>query len=452
MRRYPINFKALRPERTAPPVNPVKTGGLKGESYDVIVVGAGIFGLSVALALSRLDCRVAVLEKGIVGGEASGRAVGFLETVTIDPIKAKAAAYSLSLWQKIAAASPGIGFGHGLAFYASDKEGNRLESWQRWLAQMQGQHSARLLDPARARKLAPEIARDFNLAGAIFAPDDGFVEPRLALPALARLAEQAGAHIAQNHAVRRILVEHGRVTGIETRQGTLKADHVVLAGGIWNSVFARHLKFDLPQLYGFATASEYASSRPLPQHAGSINGSSFRPSPWGTWIGGPQLSIVPVTPLHIRQAFRFRHAMRALRPVTDLGVSLRHYRMISHALNWSGKGLFPFEACPVLATEPGALAKAAAASRLSQAFGSDMKLIKAWAGAIASSPDNLPILDEVPEIKGLHVGAGMYFGLTFGPAMGFALASSIAGTTPPFDLAPYRLTRFREGAGKTFLP
>lgn len=445
MRRYPITRHALRPAHNAPPVQRIDTDGLGSGSYDVVVIGAGVFGLSTAYALAKGGARVAVVEKGIVGGEASGRAVGFLESVTLDPMKADAAAVALRFWRQIsAAAGDGIGLGTGLAFYAGQGDTKRLAGWQAWCAKMGHSHPARVVGEAQARAMTPEISAAFPIMGAVWSPQDLFVEPRLALPALAQLAQAAGADVAEGVAVRRVVVEAGHVRGVATTQGVIRARHVVLAAGVWNSIFARHLGIALPQLYGFATAVELVAPQGgLPCHAGAINGSSFRPTPWGSHVGGPQLSVAPLTPLHLRQAWAFRHAAGALAPVMDIGLSWRHFSQIARALRWNGQGRSPFEDCPVLATAPREFARHAAKARLSQAFGvADLQERGAWAGAIACSPDNLPILDSPKILNGLHIGAGMYFGLTFGPAMGLHLACQILGQPLPFDAGRFRLSRF----------
>ena len=69
-----------------------------------------------------------------------------------------------------------------------------------------------------------------------------------------------------------------------------------------------------------------------------------------------------------------------------------------------------------------------------------------WAGALVSTPDNMPVISGVEGIPGLFLGTGFYYGLTMGPAAGQALADLVSGQTPAFDVRPSRYERFIDGS------
>jgi glycine/D-amino acid oxidase-like deaminating enzyme len=73
-----------------------------------------------------------------------------------------------------------------------------------------------------------------------------------------------------------------------------------------------------------------------------------------------------------------------------------------------------------------------------------------WAGALTSTPDNMPVISAIQCSPGLYFGTGVYFGLTMGPAIGEALADLVEGRTPQFDLRPYRYERFTDGSRFVF--
>ena len=443
MRRFRIALQGSRlrkePVSLAEPV--VETSPWQ-DKVDVAIVGGGIFGVSVALFLARGGAKVALFEKGVVAGEASGRAVGFVESLLTDPRKQPALKHSKAVW---AGLSDLIGedtsFGSGMAAVFSSAE--ELEFARAWRALPELENDTRLLDASEMRELIPEIASGFEIVGGVYSPTDGYADPRRATPAIARGAMRAGALIHQNCAVRRVLVEKGRVTGVETERGTVKAERVVLAGGIWNQILCAHLGISLPQLYGFATASEVRASGLPSSLAGVINDCCFRPTPWGSHVVGPHLSIAPLTPFHLRYGWHFRKALAALGGAIDISASLEHFAFVHKALRWRGRGKSPFEACRILEPEFRKYSEWFGVDRIKQPFGLEkVALVRSWAGALALTPDNMPILGDVDAVAGLSIGTGMYYGFTFSPGMADCLASGILGQPLPFDRAPYALKRF----------
>jgi glycine/D-amino acid oxidase-like deaminating enzyme len=322
-----------------------------------------------------------------------------------------------------------------------------------WRAQPDLDNDAVLLDAARLRARLPALSTDFPVLGGVWSDSDGFADPRRATPAIARGAMRKGAAIFQDCAVRRVLVERGRAVGVETERGSVRAGHVVLAGGIWNQILCAHLGVDLPQLYGFATATEVRAPGLPDDVAGVVDDCCFRPTPWGTHVVGPHLSLAPVTLLHLRNAWRFRRAFGALGHAIDLAPAPAHFRFVSQALRWRGAGGSPFERLRVLEPEIRRYSEWFALERIRAPFGlGPVELVRSWAGALATTPDNMPLLGAVETIGNLHVGSGMYYGFTFAPGMADHLSASILGRAVPFDGKPYGLSRFRSGPLPGFAP
>ncbi len=443
MRRWKVSLQGSRVRDGQGLAEPAPTSGEWRDTCDVAIVGGGIAGVATALFLAEDGARVALFEKGVIGGEASGRAVGFVESLLTDPRKQPALAHTRRIW---AGLSDRIGedtsFRPGMVL-AFDSVAE-AEAARAWRSDPALDHDARLLDADGLRAAVPALSAAWPLRGGILSTVDGHGDPRRATPAIARGAARRGAALHQNCAVRRVLVENGRAIGVETERGTVRAGAVVLAGGIWNQILAAHLGFDLPQLYGFATATEVRAPGLPTDIAGVVNGCCFRPTPWGTHVVGPHLSLAPVTPLHLRNAWRFRNALRALGPALDFAPAAGHYRFVAQALRWGGSGQSPFEQLRILEPEARRYSEWFALDRLLAPFGLDrVDLVQSWAGALATTPDNMPLLGAVPAIGNLHVISGMYYGFTFAPGLADQLAAAITGRQLPFDGAPFDLARFQ---------
>lgn len=450
MRRHRIAFDGAGLTGGRSRAEPVPDSKAMAACYDVVIIGGGIVGVSTGLALAEAGVSVAVFEKGTVAGEASGRAVGFVESMLTDPRKQPALKHCLGVWHGL---SDRIGedtsFRPGMLTVTAP--GAESAMAKEWRTRPGLDNPATLLDAAAVRQHLPGLSPDLPVGGGLWSSADGAADPRRATPAIARAALRRGAHIFQNCAIRRIVTAQNRVEAVETEAGIIRAGHVVLAGGIWNQILCAHIGVDLPQLYAFATASEVRAAG-LPEGiAGVAAGGCFRPTRRGTHVIGPILSLAPLTPLHLRHAWRFRRALRHLGPAIDFAPRPDHWRFIARALRWNGKGISPFEACRILEPAPRRYCEWIALQQLQQSFAPKApELVESWAGALATTPDNMPIAGPVPGIQGLHIGSGMYYGFTFGPGMADLIAAGILGKPAPFDPAPYLAERF--GKGKALPP
>ena len=89
----------------------------------------------------------------------------------------------------------------------------------------------------------------YNLEGAVggvFLPKDGQVNPIDVTQALAAGARSRGAKVFENTKVTRVLVENGKAVGVETASGTIRADKVVIASGMWSRELGRSIGVNIP--------------------------------------------------------------------------------------------------------------------------------------------------------------------------------------------------------------
>jgi glycine oxidase len=209
---------------------------------NVVVIGGGAIGLSIAWRAAQRGHSVCVLERGELGAGASHVAAGMLAPVT-EADAGELALLELGLrsaraWpafaDELAAASgadPGLRRCGALVVARDGDEAAALERELALRLEL-GLDVERLL-PSAARRLEPALAPTLRLALAV--PGDHAADPRALVLALAGAARAAGVQLRTATTVNGVRVEHGRVTGVELRGGeVLAAREVVVAAGAWS--------------------------------------------------------------------------------------------------------------------------------------------------------------------------------------------------------------------------
>jgi glycine oxidase len=216
-------------------------------SVDVIVVGGGVIGLTLAWRAREKGLSVTVLERGEIGMGASHVAAGMLAPVAeVEFGDAGRAVLELGLrsaemWPQFAAeleraSGEQVGFLRtGTLVLARDEDEARELERQIAFRESLGLHTTRLR-PSEAREREPALAPTVRLA--LEAPEDHSVDPRRVLVALRRACERVGVQLRERAPVTRVECDQtsARVTGVALGDGELvSADHVVLAAGAWTS-------------------------------------------------------------------------------------------------------------------------------------------------------------------------------------------------------------------------
>jgi glycine/D-amino acid oxidase-like deaminating enzyme len=433
---------------------PVAGDTLLPESADVVVIGGGFIGCMTALTLAERGVSVALCEKGVVAGEASGRSVGWIDSQFLAPAKMELIGRSKALWSDMNARVGGeTGYRRSgvVSLFADDAARDFAASW---LASVHGMPGvdARLVDANEVAALVPGASHAFE--GGLYQPSDASVEPRLAAPAMATAARRHGATILQNCAVRGLETSGGRVSGVVTERGAIACQSVVLAGGYWSPLFARSLGIPLPQFHANASLLSLR-----PQFAPSPETSAWGPGyVWRRQIDdcytvGAINGAVPITPQTLRHAFRLLPAIRAMwnevDPVLSPSAFLADLRT---PRTWRLDAVSPFERNRILMPEIRHGFLDAAKAKMVGDFPvfEGAEEVERWAGTLVTTLDNMPVLSAAPQMPGLYLGTGFYYGLTMGPAAGEALADLVMGNTPQLDLKDYRYERFFDGSRLVF--
>jgi len=115
---------------------------------------------------------------------------------------------------------------------------------------------------------------------------------------------------------------------------------------------------------------------------------------------------------------------------------------------WQFDQVSPFERCRVLDPKPDLEFAKLALANVKRAIPqlSDLRVVHAWAGAIDTTPDLIPIISDVATLPGFYVATGFSgHGFALGPAAGELVADMVTGAKPMMDISPYRLSRFTDG-------
>lgn len=380
--------------------------------YDVIVIGAGVVGSSVAFHLAALGANsVLVLDRATVGAGTTAQSSGILRTHYSVRENVELARRSWGAFTDFAAyvgdedaASGLVRCGYLIAAADDDKRAPLAEA----LAQQQAQGiPVQRLDATQARDLLP-IAdfRDAALIG--FEPDAGFADAYLVATSFARAARRRGVTIRENVAVHGLSWQGGRVTGVATSEGDYACGVVVSTQNIWSAELAAWTGLALPLaperhavLALECAAAPYAYSMPVYKDLASPGMLYCRS------YGGSQMLVSEGTAGETLASGQTEQGDISLDYVAAVGEQVA--------------ARFP------------AYAEAGLAS--------------SWTGVYDVTPDWNPVLGRIDGVEGLVAGFGFSgHGFKLSPAVGRVLAQEALGLATDVPLAPYALARFARGA------
>lgn len=420
------------------------------DETDVVIIGGGIIGILSALFLTEKGLRVCVLEKGRIAGEQSSRNWGWIRQQGRDAAELPLMMEANRLWHQLAPKlDTDIHLTQGGITYMS-RTTKRAEGFERFMkiASVHGLDT-KLLSQKELQAHIPEMRRDFIMG--MVTPSDLRAEPWITVPAFARYAQTKGAHISEMCAVRSLDISAGRVTGVITERGRIKASHVLLAGGAWSSLFLQNHNVSIPQLSVRATVIATQHMPQVYQGGATDEHIAFR----ARAEGGYTLATGITHDLFLgRDAFK--HATKFWpvlkqdpfnnRPIPFGPRDFPDAWTVPH--HW-GDGKSPFEAMRVLNPKPSKKAMRVITREFRALFPQlpSVDTSRAWAGMIDTMPDVVPILDHCPSLPGLTIATGMCgHGFGIGPAVGRIMADMITGSALGHDLSRFRFSRFSDGS------
>jgi glycine/D-amino acid oxidase-like deaminating enzyme len=367
---------------------------------DVVVIGAGILGSSIAIHLVDRGVRPVVIDPQRPGQGTSTGSFASISAFGKDPAAwFQLASAGMSGWQRFAGRIDGdVGLRRaGEVRWVSDPEEGRRLSWQVADARGRG-YPVRLIDQAELARLLPG-ARLGQVAAACFAPNDGQVEPPRVLAACRTVLEEAGARLVTGRA--RVHLDDDGVR-VEVGTEVLRPRTCVLAAGAEAIHVAAAVGLKVPTV---ASPGMLAQTRPLPPLTDRV---VYLP-------GGPGPAV------HLRQR-------------ADGSVLVGEGTQETPATN------------PGLDHARGLLAQAARFFPALAGAGVD----KWWVAYRAMPSDRLPIVGPLSWLEGLYMAVS-HSGVTVAPALGRLVADEVATQAPDGLLAPFRPGRFAERATRVLL-
>jgi glycine oxidase len=208
---------------------------------DVIIVGGGVIGCSIALKLARAGLTVAVIERNRVGSEASRAAAGMLSPQTEasgpDPFL-DLCLRSRSMYRGFAellAELSGIDVEYRdegtLCVVAEGECESEIDRWSSW--QISAGLELEVLPASVLNSIEPAVTQ--SATRAVFIPKDHQVENRRLMDALDVACRRAGVEIVEGYAVTSLIVERGKATGVMCGERRFDAGAVVVAAGCWST-------------------------------------------------------------------------------------------------------------------------------------------------------------------------------------------------------------------------
>jgi len=370
--------------------------------HDVIVVGAGVVGASVAWHLGKLGVRALLLEReGAPGQGSTGRATGGFRAQFGTEINVRLsllAREKLLRFEEETGVDPGYAPRGYLWLAQSDAQLATLRDAQK-IQRAAGLEEARMLDRGEIRAVNPHVRTD-ELRGAAFCPTDGFIRP---LDLLRGYLE--GVQVRTNARVVELRRREGRIDAVRLADGSeISAAAVVDAGGPWAASVARLADVDLPVA-------------PLRRQVGSTADTTVLPAD------------MPMT-IWVEDAFHLR---------------VRDGRVL---LVWPTPGV-PGEP-ESTAVDPAWLdeVRLKAVARVPALAAVPIDARRSWAGLYEMSPDQHALLGVAPGCENLFLCNGSSgHGVMHAPALGQLLAEIIVhGAARSLDVRALRPTRFAEGA------
>ncbi len=367
------------------------------ETTDVVIIGGGVIGCAIAYFLRKQQVNVVLLERGEIGGQASGAAAGLL--APLGPLSGPGPFANLVLagFSRLVSLIPELEEVSGIQV-SFERTGalrvvrnpkrvahlqKRMEKWQPLGLQLYW------LNGDEARRREPLLTHD--VCAAVYAPEESQISASHLVQAYARAAQRMGADIRPQQEVHTLLKHDERVTEVHTKQGvSIRCNSVVLASGAWAAQCAEEFDVALPV---------------SPLH--------------GQLLSLPQ----PSTPL--------QHIVFG-----DAGYLVPRGNSILVGATKEERGF------DQTVTEQGTEWLYTTATRLlPELAGSPIQ--RSWSGLRPKTPDSHPLIDFLPPWKNVLVAAGHNsVGIILSAITGQCVAEMITTGDVPSIVRPFSLGRF----------
>ncbi len=375
------------------------------ETADVVIIGGGIVGSSVAYHLAEQGCaNVVIVEREEKQGLGStSKSMGGVRAQFATPINIQMSIYSIDMFSRFEEATGQTADyrAHGYCFAATTEAHLKYLRENLEKQRSYGLKNASMISREEIVEMIPQLRAD-DMIGGSYCPTDGFVDPNSVLTGFARRAKELGVRVMTNTEVTGIKLESGEITGVRTSNVEIHARAVVNAAGPWAAGIAAMAGADLPV-------------RPLRRQIVKTQRCDFLPAKF------PML-------IDMSNGFHFRREGEAI------------------LMAWpDDEETYGFKT----AFTPEFIEKILerAVNRLPQFAELPVNPHQCWAGMYEVSPDHHCIIGPAPEVRGLFYANGFSgHGVMHSPATGRIVSDLILhGKCEILDAKPLGVERFAEG-------
>lgn len=371
-----------------------------GKSADIVIIGGGIIGVSIAYHLAQKKAgKILLFEKGQLGEGSTSRCVGGIRAQFSTEINIRFSLESMKTFEQF---EEEFGVNPefkriGYLFLATTEL--EMEVF-RGNIELQRKFSipVELLNANEIKARWPYLRMD-DILGGTFCPWDGYAGPSEVLSGFVSGAKREGVKINEGTAVAGIVLEKGKVKGVKTKEEEIDAPIVVNAGGPFASLVGEMVGIKIPvkplRRQVFVTAPFHLTDHSIPLTIDFHRGWYFRQEVDGLLLSGP---------LDKEPSFNLSTDYEAMVEAGDNAM----YRV------------------PVL---------------------EKARIARGWAGLYEISPDNHAILGKVPDIEGLILANGFSgHGFQHSPAVGKMIAELITGgESTTINISSLSIERFEKG-------
>jgi len=369
------------------------------ETADILIIGAGIIGCSIAyhLAVQGAD-KVVVVEKDLICSGATGKSAGGIRQQFATDLNVRLSLESLKMFHRmqdelgVDPAFRQVGY---LFMAATPRE---LEMFRRQVEfQQRYGIPVRIVSPKDIHGIVPYVRLE-DIIGGVYCQTDGYAAPYEVTMGYASAARRLGVRIHEQRAVTKVLCEGGHAAGVETSRGPIYAPVVVNAAGPEGGLIGEMAGVDVPvkpyrrQIFVTGPLSEFTEEPPLTidYHRSWY----FRAEMGGCLFSGPKDE----------------------ESTFNTNVDWEH------------------------------LAESVATAVARVPILEEAEIKRGWAGSYDISPDNNAILGVAPGLPGFYLATGHSgHGFMHGPATGKLMAELILTGMTSVDISSLSLDRFRTG-------
>jgi dimethylglycine dehydrogenase len=383
-----------------------------------VVIGGGVVGCSVLYHLARAGWKdVLLIERSELTSGSSWHAAGGFHTLNGDPNVAKLQAYTVSLYdelEKLSGQSCSLHLTGGVMLADSPERMDFLR-----MTHARGRYlgmETELITPSEAKAMFP-LMDETNFVGALWDPVEGHLDPSGTTHAYAKAAQALGASIELRNPVVEITQDPDGMWNVITKNGTVRAEHVVNAAGLWAREVGRMVGLELPLL---AMEHMYLLTEDIPeviefnQSTGrelvgviDFKGEIYtRQERNGLLLGTYEKACKPWSP--INTPWDFGHELLA--PDID---------RITPSLEVGFKHFPPFERAGI------------------------KQIIN---GPFTFAPDGNPLVGPVPGLTNFWSACAVMAGFSQGGGVGHALANWMVDGDPGYDVFAMDVARYGEWA------